>query len=244
MSWLRTFVPRPQARLRLFCFPHAGGAAGSYRPWTGLLPADVELVAVQYPGRHDRFGEPCAASMEELAAGAGADIAPLLDLPYAFFGHSMGATAAFETARGFQRAGLPAPLRLFVSARAAPSRSRPVDVDTGSDAALLAHVRELGSAGGMHLDAEPRLRPVVLPALRGDLAVLNSYRFTGEPVRCPITAISGSTDDNVSPEEIRAWQRHTTQPLHRTELPGGHFYLETATADLVELILRQVLAAV
>lgn len=130
-----------------------------------------------------------------------------------------------------------------MSARAAP-QSRPVDVDTDSDAALLAHIRDLGSAGGRHLDVEPRLRPVVLPALRGDLAVLNSYRFTGEPVRCPITAISGSEDENVSSDEIRAWQRHTTQPLHRAELPGGHFYLETATADVVELVLRQVLAAV
>lgn len=244
MLWLRTFVPRPRARLRLFCFPHAGGAAGTYRPWADLLPPDVELVAVQYPGRHDRFGEPCVASMEELVAGAGADVARLLDLPYALFGHSMGATAAFETARRFQREGLPGPLRLFVSARAAPSRSRPVEVDTDSDAALLAHVRRLGSAGGRHLDAEPRLRPVVLPSLRGDLAVLNGYRFTGEPVRCPVTAIAGSTDDSVQPEDIWAWQRHTTQPVHRVELPGGHFYLETVAADVVDLVLRQVLTAV
>ncbi|MFD0206915.1 MULTISPECIES: thioesterase II family protein [Saccharothrix] len=244
MSWLRTFVPRPRPLLRLFCFPHAGGTAGAYRSWTGLLPPEVELVAVQYPGRHDRFGEPCVTSMEDLVAGAAADMRPLLDRPYALFGHSMGATAAFETARAFQRAGLPAPVRLFASARAAPSRSRPVDVDTDSDAALLAHVRELGSAGGRHLDAEPRLRPVVLPALRGDLVVLNSYRFAGGPLRCPITALSGSADDNVPPEEIWAWQRHTTQPLHHVELPGGHFYLETATAELVELVLRQVLAPV
>ncbi|GGP78200.1 thioesterase [Saccharothrix coeruleofusca] len=241
MEWLRIFEPRPRAGSRLFCFPHAGGGAASYRPWTAMLRPDVELVAVQYPGRQDRFGEPCAESLEELVAGATAEIAGLLDRPYAFFGHSMGATVAFEAVRALTARGLPEPRRLFVSARSAPSESEPVRVDTADDADLLAHVRGLGSAGGAHLDAEPRLRPLVLPSLRADLAVVNSYRYRGgEPVRCPVTAIAGSTDHSVGRREIAAWQRHTTLPVELLELPGGHFYLEESAQRLLSVLNDRV----
>ncbi|GAA3849181.1 alpha/beta fold hydrolase [Saccharothrix violaceirubra] len=245
MSWLRTFTPRPNARFRLFCLPHAGGVAGGYRPWVDLLPADVELVAIQYPGRQDRFGEPCARSVADLAAGAGTAVADLLSVPYAVFGHSMGATVAFEMIRSFQKAGARLPVRMFASARTAPSRSRSTGVDPSDEEELLAHIRRLGSAGGASLDAEPRLRPVVLPSLRADLEAVNTYRFAGgEPLRCPVTAIAGTTDASVERADVKAWRLHTTQAFEYHELPGGHFYLEESTAELVSLVVSTITDAV
>lgn len=94
--WLRRPRPVANPRLRLVCLPHGGGTAGAFYGWTAWLPADVELVAVQYPGRQDRFGEPCLRDMGELADAVAQALLPLLDRPVALFGHSMGAALAYE----------------------------------------------------------------------------------------------------------------------------------------------------
>ena len=77
--WVRRWQPRPDATWRLVCFPHAGGGAGSYREWPPLLPPWVELLAVQYPGREDRFPDPLIDDMHELVAQLAAALHPALD---------------------------------------------------------------------------------------------------------------------------------------------------------------------
>lgn len=239
MSWLRTFFPRPDATLRLLCFPHAGGSAGVFRPLAGLLPPDIELIAVQYPGRQDRFEEPCAPDVATMARGVLAEIGSIRR-PMALFGHSMGATVAFEVARLLSAP----PVRLFASARSAPSRCRPVRVDVTSEDDLISHVQALGSVGSRSLDIEPRLRPLVLPVLRADLAVVNSYRYTVGPLlRCPITVIAGSTDITCAADDLAAWRRHTLGGFDQHVLPGGHFYLEQSLPELAELLATTLPAA-
>src|SRR3546814_4467064 len=97
-GWFVRARPRPAAELRLFCFPHAGGAASSYFAWAGALEA-VDVLAVQPPGREGRLAEPLIADMTTLLDRLVAAIEPQLDRPFVFFGHSMGALVAFETAR-------------------------------------------------------------------------------------------------------------------------------------------------
>jgi surfactin synthase thioesterase subunit len=98
-SWLRSSAPRPNAAVRLICFPHAGGSVGSFRRPAGLLPGTVEPTAVQPPGRQDRYAVPLTGVMTELAEQIHRELAPGFDRPTAFLGHSMGNTVVFETAR-------------------------------------------------------------------------------------------------------------------------------------------------
>src|SRR5262245_14802813 len=100
--------PRPAARLRLFCFPYSGGGAGAFRGWGDAMPS-LEVCAVQAPGRENRMGEPALTHIDPLVEQIALAVRPLLDMPFAFFGHSLGAFVAFEVARSLRRAGAPMP---------------------------------------------------------------------------------------------------------------------------------------
>ncbi|MET9390835.1 alpha/beta fold hydrolase [Streptomyces sp. NPDC006624] len=246
-QWFRRFGdPEPDA-LRLICFPHAGGAASAYLPLSRALAPHVEVLGVQYPGRQDRRRETPVADIGELAAivagkleadagEQGRDTA----VPFAFFGHSMGALVAYETARVLQERGARPPRRLFLSARGAPGpKPSPHDV-LPDDAAILDAVRRLGGTGVAFLD-DPELVAMVLPALRADYAALAAYSWTPrEPLRTPVTVLCGDADPVVPVEEAAGWRAHTRAETEMLVLPGGHFYLDQRLGDVAEVVLRGV----
>lgn len=233
-GWIRRYRHVPSPRLRLVCFAHAGGSAAAFRAWPGLLPHDVELLAVQYPGRQDRFGKPCVDSMEPMADAVVASLIPFLDRPVAFFGHSLGAAVAYEVALRVERAHGTAPTHLFVSGRSAPSRPRPSrELHRLDDDGLLA---ELSALGGMDREvlADRDLRPLVLPALRADVRIAETYRAeAGSRTGAPVTAYHGDTDPSVVPADVHAWSEHTTADFTARPFEGGHFYLKDRTPELV-----------
>ncbi|WP_316522803.1 thioesterase II family protein [Kitasatospora brasiliensis] len=234
--WFRTYAARPQARVRLVCFPHAGGSAAAFRELSGRLPASVELTAVQYPGRQDRYGEPPAPDMDTLATTIAAAVEPLLDRPVAFFGHSLGATVAFETARRLSSRHRPALRHLFASARRAPAVPNQGPDIGRDDASVLAYVRGLGGTGAALLEDED-LREMALPVLRADFRLVDTYRYSpGAPLLCPITAVVGAEDDACRPDHARRWAECTAAGFDLRVLPGGHFYPETHPAELTELL--------
>ncbi|MGF1426920.1 thioesterase II family protein [Kitasatospora sp. LaBMicrA B282] len=237
--WFRTPTPRPHARVRLVCFPHAGGSAGAFRALAGDLPADVELVAVQYPGRQDRYGESPATDLDTLAGDIAAAIEPLLDRPVAFLGHSLGGTVAFETARRLSSRHRPALRHLFASARRAPSVPNPFP-PLLDEAGVLAYVRTLGGVGAQLLqDAE--LREMALPVLRADFHLVDTYRYRpGAPLLCPITAVVGRDDEACRPEDARRWAECTAGGFELRTVAGGHFYFESTTTELVALLTERL----
>jgi pyochelin biosynthetic protein PchC len=227
----------------LFCFPHAGGGATSFLRLATALTPEIEVFAVQYPGRQDRFGEPFATSLTELAATVAAEVRRVAAGPFALFGHSMGATVAFETARRLEGDGL-TPVALFASGRTGPSYP-PGDL-TGplDDAALLADIRLLGGTPEEVLQ-DPGMMSILLPPLRADYRALQSYRFATdvyrERVACRITALVGNRDPRVSKDGALAWSRHTAAEFELLEFAGGHFYLDGSTdsvADHIRTVLR------
>src|SRR5580658_5790200 len=121
VSWLCKYVPRPEARARLFCFPHAGVGSSFYRLWAIGLPIDLEVCPVQLPGRENRLHEPALTSIPELVDALVPALLPHMDLPFAFFGHSMGAVIAAEVTRALSDAGRGLPQHLMVSGRRPPS---------------------------------------------------------------------------------------------------------------------------
>ncbi|MER5852447.1 alpha/beta fold hydrolase [Streptomyces sp. NPDC002012] len=237
-SWLRRFGPATEGALRLVCFPHAGGGASSFHSFARALGPQVEVLAVQYPGRQDRRHEPPLPRLSELAdRTAQALLASPGGAPYALFGHSLGALVAYETARRLDRAGA-TPHRLFVSARCAPTTGPGPTDQLADDAALLAEVRRLG--GGDALD-DPEVQTLALPALRADYQALRSYTWQDGPgLRCPVTAMAGTEDPLCAPGDVTDWLRLSVVPGRSRVFPGGHFYLQDRVTEVARAVMTDL----
>lgn len=239
-QWLRPLRVQEAPRLRLVCFPHAGGAASYFRTWAARLPYGIELYGVQYPGRQDRVRDGFATSVEELVGPVAEALAPMGEVPIALFGHSMGAAVAHETVRRLESVR-GAPLAgLVVSGRPAPDRLRPTQVYLGGEEALLADLRRLGGTSEEVLD-DPAMRELILPTLAADYRLIETYRPRDTaPIATPICACVASGDPEVDRDEAAAWEHHTTGAFQLRVFPGDHFYLVAQEADLVAQILTAV----
>ncbi|GAA2801111.1 alpha/beta fold hydrolase [Kitasatospora paracochleata] len=240
---LRRPVARPGAALRLFCLPHAGGSAGLYRAWPALLPPEIEPVLVCPPGREDRLDEPFPADLPALVADLAQAVAPLLDRPWAVFGHSMGATVAQELALHLTGAGHRGPVHLFASAREAPQYRHGGTVHLLDDDALCAELLRLGGSA-RELLAIPEIRPLVLPAVREDHRLIEHH--TAAPrglLDCPVTALVGDRDTELTAEEAAGWREWTTGSFELLTFPGGHFYLSDQPGAVVDAVLAGLAAS-
>ncbi|MGW1379743.1 thioesterase II family protein [Streptomyces sp. NPDC002446] len=237
--WIHRYHPAPDSAPTLVCFPHAGGSATFYHPLSRLLSPQVDVVAMQYPGRQERYGEPAIDNLAELADRAHEALAPLTGRPLALFGHSMGATLAFEVARRMEREAA-APVALFLSGRRAPSRHRSGLVTDGGDAALIAELRLLRGTDPEMLD-DPEILGMILPALRADYKAIEFHRCPpGASVSCPVTVLTGDADPHTTIEEARAWSAHSTGAFDFEVFPGGHFYLADRPEDVMDAVARRL----
>jgi len=243
-KWIHRYEPAPDAPRRLVCFPHAGGAAPYFVPVARAMAGGTDVLAVQYPGRQERRNEPCLDSIDALARAAVDALAPWLDRPVTLFGHSMGAMVAFEAARLLEAEGR-APRGLVVSGRRAPACVRPAPdlVHLQDDEGLMAEIRRLNGTDERILADEELLR-MILPVIRGDYRAVEGYRYRpGPPLACPVLALIGDADPQVTREEARSWAEHTTGPFDMTVFPGGHFYLNSHADAVIRAITEHMSAA-
>lgn len=227
-AWLRRYRTVPSARLRLVCFPYAGAAANVFRLWHKGLPDDVEVVAVQYPGRQDRLADPPIDVMSVLADRAGEAVSQLPECPTVLFGHSMGASIAYEVL-----SRLPVlPRLLVVSGGSAPHRAKAKPVPR-TEEDVIAEVREV--AGPHDALADPDLRALTMPALWADYRLIRGYlpQPQARRVAVPIVAYAGLDDPTVSLDRARAWAELTTAGFELVSFAGGHFFLETSADELL-----------
>lgn len=238
--WLLGFQASARPRLRLVCFPYAGGTAAAYRTWGTALPPDIEVLGVQLPGRGSRFKEPLATELAPLLDALALEITKLgEEAPFAFFGHSMGALLAFEVARELRRRGAPFPSHLFVSGHRAPGLpERNAPLHHLSDGEFLTALRRYGGMPAAVLE-QPELMEMVLPILRADFALIEAWReLQGAPLDLPITAFCGEDDANATVEEMDSWRAHTLGEFTRITLPGGHFFIQSAEPALLDVMTR------
>ncbi|WP_406191909.1 alpha/beta fold hydrolase [Streptomyces sp. NBC_01017] len=231
-AWIRGLGSRePTAQRRLFVFPHAGAGASAYR-LAAYLPDTVEVCTVQLPGRENRFAEPALTSVDEAVGALAPLIADHTDLPYAFFGHSMGSLIAFETARRLRALGTPLPDRLFLSGMRAPGLPDRDPRYTLPDDKLLATAEFDG--------VDPELQELLLPLLRADLTLCETYTHRAEaPLPCPLTVLAGSEDHSVDGTELAGWRKHTSADFELRLFPGApHLYVRGAERQLAETITR------
>lgn len=234
-AWIRRFHPAAPSAARLVCFPHAGGSASYFHPVSAMLSPAVEVLAVQYPGRQDRHSEPLVDDLFVLADELAGVLAAETGGPMAFFGHSMGASLAFEVARRLELRGTRL-TGLFVSGRRAPSASRDERVHEKDDEGLLAEVKRLSGTDAQVLENDELVR-MVLPALRNDYRAAELYHYRpGPDVSCPVLALIGDRDPKVTEAEARGWAAHTSGAFELKTYPGGHFYLNDHAAAVTRLL--------
>jgi len=228
--WFPSIQRAAQVKLRLFCFPYAGGGASVFRGWAEHLPPGVAVLPARLPGRETRLGEPPFDLMEQLIEALREAISPYLDQPFAFFGHSLGAVFAFELARTLPDP----PACLLVSGARAPQLRRDhVPPPPPSDDELIQELRRLDGIPQELLDNK-ELMQLALPALRADTALYRNYIYTeGPPLPCDIRAYGGTGDERITRWHLETWAEQTTKSFSVEMFPGGHFFLNTNRAEFL-----------
>jgi medium-chain acyl-[acyl-carrier-protein] hydrolase len=222
--------------IRLICLPYAGGSASAFREWR--LPDDLrtEVWAVQLPGRENRISEPLVRRLDPLLDGLAEGLRPLLDRPFALFGHSLGALVAFELARLLRRAGRRLPAHLILSAHRAPELPpRREPMSTLPDEDFVARLEEMNGPAPELLH-DPAFA-LLAPMIRADFELAESYTYRAdEPLDASVTCLAAADDPDVGVAEVAAWSRHFVRSGRLRVFTGGHLFLHRHTAEVLECI--------
>jgi len=235
--WLH-HKPNPNASFRLFCFPPSGVGASLFHRWSRYLPREIDVFAVQLPGRETRLTETPCASIFSAAQKLAEIIATYSDLPFACYGHSMGGLLAFEVIRELRELGSGGPSHLFVGACPAPHlprRHQPIR--NLPDREFLVELSRRYGGIPQEVMESSELMELFLVPLRADFTMLEQWSFVEkELVDCPITAFGGFQDQSVTMEEIGAWKMQTNSTFSLSMLPGGHLFVRESYQSLLKAI--------
>uniref|UniRef100_A0A486XVU9 Thioesterase in siderophore biosynthesis gene cluster n=1 Tax=Rheinheimera sp. BAL341 TaxID=1708203 RepID=A0A486XVU9_9GAMM len=231
----RVYLPR----IRLICLPYAGGGVRTYQSWATQLPDEVELVAVQPPGRGGFMGTPAYKDMSMLVSALIDAIFPLLDRPFVLFGHSLGSRVAFELLHQLQLKNLRLPELFIASGSLSPDAAR-TSLSTAqlSDEQFIAKVRQMNGTPEAVLENR-ELMSILLPLLRADFQLSDTYCFTGS-VNFPLEVhvLGGQNDVDVPLENLSYWGNFFSKNLHVHTFAGGHFFIETQRNEVIALVRR------
>ena len=242
LLWFEHLSRTKEPKLRVFCLPYAGGSAEIYRRWQRWFPNDVDLCLVHLPGRGKRMVEKAYTRVIPLVNAIADRIIPEIGIPYALYGHSMGALISFELGRElFHRHGT-GPQHLFVSGRSAPQspRNAPQTFDLPHDEFLV----ELEKFNGTPNEVlnNPELMKLFLGVLRSDFETVETYEYVSRPpLPWPITVYAGMDDAHVPAESCQAWREQTTSACKIRSLPGDHFFIRNPGLEFSSAFQRDVL---
>ena len=235
--WLAYYRPNPQARLRLFCFPYAGGSASIFRTWANDLPGDIEVCPIQLPGRERRLRETPYKRMTALVTALSDALPPMLDKPFAFFGHSMGALISFELTRELRRRTLPQPVHIFVSGARPPHIPDPEPhVHHLPEKEFIQALRAFDGTPEQVLQHE-ELMQILLPCLRADFEICETnVSQPEEPLAIPMTVFGGWQDKKIGSNELEAWRDLTSSSCVIHMFAGDHFFLHNQRQQLLQIV--------
>jgi len=228
-DWLVCPQQRVRPKLRLLCFPYAGGSAWMFRPWASQLSENVEILAVELPGRGKRLAEPALTDLPSIVQALGPQLLPHLNIPFAVFGHSMGALVAFEICQWLRRSAQITPVHFWASAARAPHLAvQPPLMHTLEDDAFINRLKQYKGTPTSVLN-NIELMNLMLPTLRADFTVLETYVYRpSAPFIFPITGLWGESDKIVSQTDVAAWETHTPN-FTLQAISGDHFFIHQSS---------------
>lgn len=236
--WFPSHYDDSHCSMRFFCFPFSGGSASTYRLWQQHLPEFCNLIGVELPGRAGRFLEPAHHRMNELIDELIPEILPLLDKPYAFFGHSNGALIAFELSCELARRGHPGPRQLILSAKNPPHIKK---AESYYGLPRDKFIEKLRGYGGTPeaVWANDELMDMVLPTLRADFSIGETYQCHADmKLDLPVSVFAGREDPYVDVDTLNQWQRYVTPEVQISMFGGNHFYFKPDPGPLLRNITR------
>lgn len=230
-----------QHNLRLYCFSYAGGSATNFMPWQALVEPNIEICAVQLPGRGVRMNEAPFQVLPDLVQTLAQVIAQNHEYPFAFFGHSLGGLLAFEVARYSMRHNLPMPLHLFVSGANAPQfRQTSKNLHLLPDNELIQSLREYNGTPAEILE-QRELMELILPTIRADFALVENYKYqSSSPLEIPITVLAGRDDSHTQVERLMGWERETIKPCSMKWFDGDHFFINTQQKNILDCLRNEL----
>jgi medium-chain acyl-[acyl-carrier-protein] hydrolase len=201
----------------------------------------VELYCLQLPGRGSRWGEAPYARLIPLVQAVASALLPFLDKPFAFFGHSMGSMIGYELARELRKRGAVSPAHFFVSGGPAPHvREKKPPVHGLPDLEFVQHLRKLNGTPP-HLLQDEELLDLMLPVLRADFAICETYAYTPEPpLECPISVFGGIRDGEISKDDLESWREHTSGNFFLQMFDGDHFFIQSARAHVLQELSKKL----
>lgn len=246
-SWFVTPRRVVNPQLRIFCFPYAGGNANSYSSWVKSLPTSVELVGIQPPGRAARIAEPAHTAMKPLISDLLPRITDLLNVPYIFFGHSLGSRVAFELMHRCHEANLPLPVHFIASGSRSPDKGDETDITYNlPEDEFIKTLKDMNGTPEQILQNKELLE-LFIPLLRADFQLGETYCFQHQKqFNCPVTVFGGSDDKDVSIEHLNGWDKFFVDSAKVQIFPGGHFFIEENQQLVLErmnVIIQKALRA-
>ncbi len=241
MNNRKWFSPQRQsqaARINLFCFHHAGGAASFYKQWPGAMSPQVQVIPVQMPGREARYGEAFSTSIEDMVSELMLHKDVFSNKPYAIFGHSLGALFGFELARRLAARDGPAPRFLVASGHGGPRRHAADEkLHILPDDKFISRMREKYGGISDEVMASEELLEFLLPRFRADIGIAELHASQDDhPVRFPVVVMHGRNDKSVSIEDVNGWQSKTMGKVSIHEFDGDHFFVETNESQVIGVV--------
>jgi medium-chain acyl-[acyl-carrier-protein] hydrolase len=234
--WLIELGETRAATRLVICLPPAGGGAGRFTALRRHLDPDIRVLAVQLPGREQRWNEEPVASMPAAVAEIVTVLLPELTAAYVIYGHSMGGLLGYELARALSARRRPPTALVLAAVRPPHLVSRAEAQEAATDARLRAALD--AELAGTAFDGEEDFAELLMTTLRADARLCSEYRHDGEPgLTCPVVAWAGRDDRAVTREHMSGWGQYTRAPFRIAEMPGGHHFALTH-ADHTALALQ------
>ncbi|MGH0593692.1 thioesterase II family protein [Bacillus pretiosus] len=240
-KWFLCTKPLMSPRVRLFCFPYAGGGSSIFRGWEKDLSSDIELQAAQLPGREKRFMDTPCHSIEELVDEIAEAFKSFLNTPFALYGHSMGALIAFELACKLYKLYGVTPVHLFVSGKGAPQleANHPPLYNLPRDE-FIQKLLDLNGTPREVLGNE-ELMELYEPILRADFKVCDTYRYQkGILLNCPVSVFGGLQDAKISKGDLEAWKETVTGNSRVFLYEGDHFFIHKQKNEILRYIRNEL----